>query len=470
MQNHRPERLSANRDCVLASDLAKYESVSAFAPASFPSSPSSQQQQQQHRHRPKNNKRKVLARTNIWNMADSSLVRITNGDLQAGCVKCTWMPNWSHNNTFSSPSGFALALERNSERAVVSPYIFRDPRKYAYGTVAIQLPIDAKNKLEGTPIVEFLRRLDRKSGDRTAAAAAATPHLPSTARLLERVHDSVPGELLEHPGSFAGLYASFDRKRDFSERLWVVVQAGDASAAEEAHRVVQEEAPGGKFNTTDASWHSFVEQSNSPFRKAKDASRDRRASIVRRLMDELLDVNHLGKDVSAYSPITTISDVFSRLRYSGKTCVYYSGCTPAKQDREKGRVVLNESPRTGIFVLHGVKPVIKYLGAFPYGTGRVGSLSPSAIRERSLLSPSDAPLPPNVFCWEGGGGVHPRLHHPASDLFRMRDREFREMEIKLGRDPSARVVHLRPIAVKMASPPSKQQQHRNRRRGGHGKQ
>ncbi len=459
MQNRRPERLSADRDCVLASDLAKYESVSAFALASFPSS-----QQQQHRHRP--NKRKVLARTNIWNMADSSLVRITNGDLQAGCVKCTWMPNWSHNSTFSSPSGFALALERDSERAVVSPYIFRDPKKYAYGTVAIQLPIDAKNKLEGTPIVECLRRLDRKPGDRTA-----TPHLPSTARLLERVRDSVPEELLEHPGSFAGLYASLDRKHDFTERLWVVVQAGDASAAEKAHRVVQEEVSSGKFNTTDASWHSFVEQSNSPFRKAKDASRDRRASIVRRLMDDLLDVNHLGRDVSAYNPITTISDVFSRLRYSGKTCVYYSGCTPAKQDREKGRVVLNESPRTGIFVLHGVKPVIKYLGAFPYGTGRVGSLSPSAIRERSLLSASDAPLPPNVFCWEGGGGVHPRLHHPASDLFRMRDREFREVEVKLGRDPSARVVHLRPIAVKMASPPSKQQQqqHRNRRRG-HGKQ
>ncbi len=392
--------------------------------------------------------------TNTWNIANSSVARLCTGSkaqnpLQEGCIKCTWMPNWANNTTFSVPSGFALALDRNSARAVISPYLFHDPSKYAYGTLVIPLPADGKTKREGMLITDYVR-----SHDKMASSGGGFRRLPSSKRLLEKTHDLIPSKWLEHGGSFAGLYASSDRKNDFAEKLWVVVQASDAAASLEANRVLHRTGSTGtrEFNTTNSSWNKFVERSNSPFGKAKAAGKKRRNELANIILDDLLGFDHKGRDISAYGPVTTVTNVFSRLRYSGKTQVFYSGCTPAKHGGEKGRVILNESPRTGIFVLHGVKPVIKCLGAFPYGTGRKASMAPSSVRARA--ENPGTPPPDNVFCWDDDDDdkIHPRLYAPVPELFRLRTKEFRQVELNLGRDPVSRVIHLRPIAVKMADP------------------
>lgn len=390
--------------------------------------------------------------TNTWSIANNSLNRITRGSktqlpLQTGCLRCVWMPNWSHNSPFSAPAGFAIALQRNSYETSMSPFLFHTLGKYGYGTVAIPLPTNAKTNREGMPVLSYVRQLDRM------ATKTHHCHLPSSQALQHKLNDLIPGKYLEHGGSFAGLYVSTDRKQDFSEKLWVVVQAGDAEKSKKANRVLLQEGAMGsrEFNTTEESWNKYVEWSTAPFAKAKIASKERRSVLSNLLLNDLLDLDHEGRDISAYDPITTVTDVFSRLRHSGRTYVYYSGCTPAKHGGEAGRILLNESPRTGIFLLHEVKPNLELLGAFPYGTGRVSSTAPFAIRNRLQVASRD-PLPDNVFCWDGAEGNHPRLHHPASDLFRLRDQEFRNAEIVLGRNPSAPVIHLRPLCVKMAEP------------------
>ena len=391
--------------------------------------------------------------TNAWSIADNNLARITHGSqsqaaLQAGCLRCVWMPNWAHNNSFSAPTGFAIALQRDSYETSISPFLFHNPTKYGYGTLAIPLPSTTKNKREGGLLIDYIRQLDRM-----ASGGGKTHTLPSSQALNRKLKDLIPSKYLEHAGSFAGIYVSTARKKDFSEKLWVVVQAGDAVKSTQANRVLQQEGSSGtgQFNTTDDSWNKYVEWSTAPFAQAKIASKKRRGILANVLLNDLFDVDHEGRDISAYDPMTTVTDVFSRLRFSGRTCVYYAGCTPAKHGGEEGRILLNESPRTGIFVLHGVVPNLKMLGAFPYGTGRVSSMAPFAIRSRRKIANRD-PLPDNVFCWDGASKIHPRLHHPASDLFRLRNREFRKAEILLGREASGRVIHLRPLSVKMAEP------------------
>lgn len=390
--------------------------------------------------------------TNAWNIADSSLSRISHGSqsqpaLQPGCLRCVWMPNWAHNSPFSAPSGFAIALQRDSYETSISPFLFHNPTKYGYGSLAIPLPSNTKNIREGTLLTDYIRQLDRMG------SSTKTHTLPSSQGLNQKLKQLIPNEYLEQAGSFAGIYVSTDRKKDFSEKLWVVVQAGDAVKSTKANRVLQQEGAAGsnEFNTTGDSWNKYVEFGSAPFAKAKIASKERRSLLANVLLNDLFDLDHEGRDISAYDPITTVSNVFSRLRYSGKTCVYYAGCTPVKHAGQAGRILLNESPRTGIFVLHGVKPKLKSLGAFPYGTGRVSSTAPFAVRGRRKIASRD-PLPDNVFCWEGAEKIHPRLHHPASDLFRLRDHEFRSIEIDLGRDAAAPVIHLRPLCVKMAEP------------------
>lgn len=406
--------------------------------------------------------------TDRWRMASSSMNRITgnNGQsssssssgsvepLQKGCVAYAWMPNWSHTSAFSAPSGVAIGLKGGSERTVISSHLFSDSSKYAYGTLAVPLPRNAKTAREGTPLVKFLRELQWATKPVTSEDSPYGMSFSSGA-LLHCLNDCVSSELLEHSGSFVGLYSSPDRRHGFSERLWVVVQAGDAAASEKCYDLVKEEGDGGShaLNTTDASWRKNFEHSSSPFRKAKEASKARRTTLARAVLDGVLNFDHEDRDISAYNPITTITNVFSGGEHISDMCVYYAGCSPVKQAGEKGQIVLNESPHTGIFVLEGVKPVAQYLGAFPYGTGRISSLAPYAVRQRqqqkeALLPSSD------VFVWESNDSSlgHPRLHYPASDLFRMRTQEFREMEIKLGRNPAAKVVHLRPVAVKLADP------------------
>ncbi len=396
--------------------------------------------------------------TNAWDIANSSLNRIirgpkNQGPLQKGCLKCVWMPNWAHNTPFSAPSGFVIALQRDSAQTSISPFLFHDPTKYAYGTLAIPLPSTTKNKRDGRLLTDYVRQLDRMASNTQHHHHRKNHVLPSSQALAQQLQEVIPGKYLEHAGSFAGLYVSTDRKRDFSEKIWVVVQAGDAAQSRKANRVLQGEGAAGsrEFNTTDSSWNTYVEWGTAPFAKAKIASRERRGTLANLLLNDVLDLDHEGRDISAYDPVTTVTDVFSRLRYSGKTCVYYAGCTPARHGGSRGRIVLNESPRTGIFVLDGIKPNLKFLGAFPYGTGRVSSTAPFAIRSRRKIASRD-PLPDNVFCWDGAKKIHPRLHHPASDLFRLRNREFRNAEILLGREASGRVIHLRPLSVKMAEP------------------
>ncbi len=325
-----------------------------------------------------------------------------------------WMPNRSDNHRRHVPSGFAFAVRKTAEVPIVKELF--NPDKFFYGTLAVR--VDGNSRMRGgTTFSEWITTVQIGDFDK-----------------------AVPDQLLDFPGSYAGLYQTLQRrpfvKPPYAHEYWLVLQCGAKQQSRSLYKII---CDGQAYERT---WSQVIFSEGLIGKISAQASDHRRAAAFRILKSLGLEMGN--RTLDSFATVETTTHTFD-VDHNTDTYVYYSGCTPLPL-QTGGGLIMGERPDLGPTILRGrggkrmwTVPD-RYVGAFPVSTGRVSS----------VLGPwADDEVVDGSFCWAGDTEVHPRLRTGA---YRTRDIKWREVEERLGYNHAWPCDYLRPLVVKLADP------------------
>jgi hypothetical protein len=372
-------------------------------------------------------------------------------------------PNWSENAALVPPSGFTLVVDKKTPIHTIN----FDPKKFGYGTIAICLtgakfkdgkPVDLNSIMARKDTIMTV--LNTKFDGRASHLNDPGSHTISSEHNFDEHewHSRIHSE----DNSFVSLNHTIEKDSDEIRRhsgYWLVVRAGLPPVSSDIFARI-EEASADEHNKH--TWESvFNEPVVGQLENMIKRNRERVAHDILESIGVNMSTIHAKTSIDIHSKqqnakmITPDAEtVTNSVYFKGSKAIYTRGT--ALLENVKSPFIMNQSPLMGSCILKGPNCTISNpFGqqwapvftqekiascAFPVDTGRL-KIKSSQQEKLGITEPA--------FVWKGmePGKENNRVY---PDQYRPRNEQFKQIEKKLGRDPSWGQTELIPLITKLS--------------------
>jgi hypothetical protein len=408
----------------------------------------------------------------------NNLSNLFDGKLEA----FVQLPNFSANQKFAPPSGFAVRAKANQTPLHTDLF----DGKMFKRTAVYELPegfriLGSKESATEEFILNNSERLKQLIN-------SVFIEEQSKAKISLKLIDQKSGketkewkEEMGYGGSFIGLYSSNERSDyHYKNKFYLVAQTYSPSANKEIENLINDASPTTEVGPTSAPKHTFEtffdhtknkDLANLSKMSKRNSHRQlARLATVMNLQDAKGNPIELNfqKDLSSSSNqeeapwiLNPTIDICSNVveKYNGKM-VYRNGAIDPSQ--HKNGIPFCEAPLLGVTILKGPsldafefggswKATEDSLGSFPIHSGRkkdARQLSKDLSNKKYVTEKGPVAELLKPFVWNN----HEKAENPrlVVNAYRTRDSNWKKIEKQLGYDHSNGEIYLKPLVVKIA--------------------